>query len=227
MTKPTACTDPDTGTLLHAYEIRILSGVEMERFELHLMYCEHCMHEAHRLRQEMAALRTDQSVRQLTNTAVQGTTTRLSPLTRMRNALSFKRPVLAYLLALLLAYPAYLGLFSGGPNGVRSVRTIDLLPSRTPTTSTFKIAQNENYVMAFMYHGAVVGREYRIVLCADNGSVVWTIDKFNDFDANEIGRALVPAELMKSGRYSLSVTDLSLNEDSPRRVQTYEFRLVE
>jgi len=36
------CTDERLGVLLHAYELKLLGKDEVERFEMHLLHCEHC-----------------------------------------------------------------------------------------------------------------------------------------------------------------------------------------
>ena len=58
------CTEQETGDLLHAYEIGALSEADVERFEIHLMHCEHCYEQVKDFQREAALLFEDSEVKE-------------------------------------------------------------------------------------------------------------------------------------------------------------------
>ncbi len=224
MTQTIKCTDLDTGALIHAYEIGILTAEDIERFELHLMDCEHCMSQVSKFENEMVAIRTDESIQQQTSKAVKKIDKDSSYFSKILELISFRKPTIAYIIVLLLIYPAYLGLFTKSNDEIQTAQTINLMPTRASTP--FKITQNDNYILTFVYYGAVEGKQYQIVLKSENGITIWYSEEFAGFDQFEIGRIIIPAKLMEPSKYSLTITDMSLSKSETRRTQQYEFKLT-
>ena len=109
MTVP-KCTDSKIGSLLFAYEIGALGSEDIDRFELHLLECEHCFLAAKRFASFAKMLREDGMMRDEIARTASGDST-LSFWKRMRRylwpPLPFPfRPALTYLVILVLLYPA-------------------------------------------------------------------------------------------------------------------------
>jgi len=60
------CCDKSIGTLLHAYELRVLTEQDTERFEIHLLQCDFCSHQVELFQREAAMLRNDDDVAWIT-----------------------------------------------------------------------------------------------------------------------------------------------------------------
>ena len=58
------CTDMRLGNRLYAYETGLLTGPELEEFELHLLTCQHCNDRAQAFHQEARMIRHDPEVKQ-------------------------------------------------------------------------------------------------------------------------------------------------------------------
>ncbi|MCK4773655.1 MAG: zf-HC2 domain-containing protein, partial [Candidatus Krumholzibacteria bacterium] len=112
------CTDHKIGDLLHAFELDQLDAEQQEAFELHLLSCDHCFEQVSRFEGVASLLRSDADVQELVRsaaTALEPETERESLWSRLLDALWPKttfllKPVVSYLIVILLAFPAYVGL---------------------------------------------------------------------------------------------------------------------
>lgn len=223
------CKDPDLGVLLHAYELNVLSEEDIERFEIHLLGCEHCFDQLKNFEQEAALLTSDDEVRELVGDAVREEYPQAELLLRRLwryiwpdTPVVFK-PALAYLLILLMILPAYHGLKKFTEGQIRAVQTISLFPGRSTAEDVFKISVGDDGLISFVFRGAVVGESYRVVIECEDGRVVFRDDAFRRFDEYETGRLLLPIVKMKPGGYRLVITDPRV--EPPLNKQEYSFKI--
>lgn len=206
------CTDKDIGALLHAYEINALSDDDLKKFEAHILSCEHCFEQVQSFETESEILRADAAVRREVRLAVDAKkVTRPSLVSGLLRYLwpdtpLVLKPALAYFAIVLLAYPAYKGIVSGGgPDGMREIQSISLIPSRSMTNAVLHSTGGKDGLITFVYPGAEVGKEYKLTIERDDGTIVMTNDAFAGFDEYETGRVVIPVDRMDDGDYRLVI----------------------
>jgi hypothetical protein len=228
MTSP-GCTDPELGALLFAYETGALSAEDTKRFELHLLECEHCFKEAESFSKYSKMLREDEIVRDEIVKIPDSTETSKSIRQRLwshlwpARPLPF-RPAIVYLLILVLLYPAYRGVFHTDKPDFSQVQSISLVPARSTGQATFLISSGLDGIISFVYHGAVPGKEYSVVIKTEDGSVIMSDDSFTAFDNFKTGWLRFPVNLMKPGLYRLDVRDPEETQSGNK--QSYSFRII-
>jgi hypothetical protein len=113
------CTDPRDGSLLHAYEVGALSPADFKRFEIHLLKCAQCFERVKQFQAEAELLVLDDDVKETVRKIDKSHSRQESWIGRLgayvwpKAPFVFK-PAVAYLLALLLAIPAYRGIVRPG-----------------------------------------------------------------------------------------------------------------
>jgi hypothetical protein len=116
------CTDPEIGSLLHAYEVGALSETDAKRFEVHILGCEQCFRRIKDFEYEAALLFEDEDVKEMVDRIDRAHLRRHSPAGRLwrylwpKAPLIFK-PAIAYLLILLMVIPAYRGVMRSDHEG--------------------------------------------------------------------------------------------------------------
>ena len=224
------CKDLDLGNLLHAYELNALSEEDTERFETHLLECEHCFNELKNFEQESILLSSDNEIKKL----IKETTRKEYPesesfLRRFWRYIwpetpLFFKPALAYLLILLMILPAYRGLKKLTEDKIRRVdQIISLFPDRSTAEEVFKISVGGDGLISFVFRGAVAGESYRVVIESEDGREIFRDDAFINFDEYETGQVLLPLAKMKPGSYRLVITDP--RAEPPLNRQEYIFRI--
>ncbi|UCD63618.1 MAG: zf-HC2 domain-containing protein [Candidatus Zixiibacteriota bacterium] len=220
------CTDKDLGALKHAYELGALTGEEAERFEVHLLSCPECFEEVRKMEAESFLLRTDMSVRREVRQAVDRTAPGPSLARRLftylwpETPLVF-RPAVALIAFALLIYPAYLGVRGPDDVGIREIQSITLVPTRSSTDQVLKARTGHDGLIAFVYPGAMVGKEYHLTVESEDGTALMSTETFTGFDRYETGRIVIPLGQLKKGTYRLTVKDPRGME--PYREQVYVF----
>ena len=223
------CKDSDLGNLLHAYELNVLSEEDIERFEIHLMECEHCFNQLKNFEQEATLLSSDDEVRELVREVSREEYPESeSFLKRIWRYLwpetpLFFKPALAYLLILLMILPVYHGLKKLTENEIRPVQAISLFPDRSTAEEVFKISVGGDGLISFVFRGAVAGESYRVVIESEDGREIFRDDAFINFDEYETGQVLLPLAKMKPGSYRLVITDP--RAEPPLNRQEYIFRI--
>jgi len=221
------CTDPKTGEFLHAYELNALSEEDTERFETHLLECEHCFEQLKSFEREANLLVSDQAVKKLIKKSVveesQESESFLKKLWRYiwpDTPFIFK-PVLAYLLILLLIIPTYYGLRKVTETEIRPVQNISLTPFRSAGEDVFKISLGKDGLINFVFEGAVVGKSYQVIIKSEDGRLIFRENAFNTFDEYGHGRLLLPLTKMKPGDYRLTITDPRAKPSLNQREYTF------
>jgi hypothetical protein len=223
------CKDSDLGQLLHAYELNALSQEDSERFETHLLGCEHCFSQLKSFEQEAALLTSDDEVKQLIGEAAAEESPQEESLLKKfwrylwpETPVVFK-PAMAYLLILLMILPAYHGLRKLTKDQIRPVQIISLFPDRSIPEDVFKISAGGDGLLSFVFRGAVAGEDYHLLIESQDGRVVFQDDAFSSFDQYGTGRLLLPLSKMRPGEYRLVIIEPDV--ETPFNRQEYSFRI--
>ncbi len=226
------CTDRKLGHLLHAYETGLLSPDDADRFEIHFLECAHCFNQLHEFEEETDMLMADDQIKELViedyRDELQGGQSLLIRLWRHlwpEAPLVFK-PALAYLVILLLIFPAYQGLQkrTEEEKGIQSVQSINLYPYRVAEEPVIQKDMGDG-LLVFVFRGAVPGGIFQVVIKAEDGTEMYREDEFTGFDEYETASLLLPLDEMEPGVYTLKITDP--DPGSPFEDQQYSFRIVE
>jgi hypothetical protein len=206
------CTDRNVANLLHGYELGTLTDEERERFEVHLLQCEHCHNLLTGFERESSLLVSSEAAREAVERA-------LLPQVGLRrfagriwrrlwpDAPFVFRPAVIYVVILLLIVPAYLGL--RGPDALLVTevgQTVHLSPTRTVSAAFSKTA-DDNGLLTFEFDGYRPDGVYRVAIEFEDGAVVYENSEFSSFDEREIGGLNLEISEMAPGRYRLTVTD--------------------
>lgn len=221
------CNDPDLGALLHAYELNVLSEEDSERFETHLMECEHCFNQLKSFERGAALLSSDDEVKKLIKEAVREEYPQSESLLKRlwrciwpETPFVFK-PALAYIVILLMILPAYYGLKRSPERSIMRVQQISLIPHRSGAESVFKISAGGDGLIRFVFRGAIPGENYHVLIQSENGRVIFQDDSFDEFDEYGAGLLSLSLTKLKPGSYKLVITDP--RADPPLNRQEYSF----
>jgi Asp-tRNA(Asn)/Glu-tRNA(Gln) amidotransferase C subunit len=223
------CKDSNLGELLHAYELNALSEEDTERFETHLLECEHCFNQLKNFEQEAVLLSSDDEVKKIIREAVveefprsESFLKRLWRYIWPETPLVFK-PVLAYIVILLMILPAYYGLKRSPEQRIMSVQQISLIPDRSGEESLFKVSAGGRGLIRFVFREAIAGEKYHVVIQSEDGRVIFQDDSFDKFDEYGTGLLSLPLAKAKPGSYRLLITDPLA--EPPLNKQEYSFSI--
>jgi hypothetical protein len=224
------CEDTDLGRLLHAYELGGLSEEDAESFEIHLLECEHCFGELKAFEEAAALLCSDQEVAELVGQNALGTEgSPGSVLERLWHhlwpdaPLVFK-PILAYLLVLLLILPAYWGLRRSPVVGINPPQVMTLLPEKSPAEGKFQAGTDRDGELRFEFRDAIVNQSYLVLIESENGENIYRNRDFNTFDDYGWGELIIPHARMSPGYYKLTIA--GPRKGLGRDTSYYYFRVV-
>lgn len=222
------CTDSAIGELRHAYEIGALSVEDTEKFEIHLLSCESCYSEVAHFEKAATLMRTDMEVRRELRQAALGRERKPSFVTSLVQYLwpetpVLLRPAVAFFMMALLIYPAYLGMKGSSDSGMREIQAISMIPSRSAAGSIFWASPGQDGLISFVYPGAMVGKEYHLMIETADGKELMSIESFTGFDGYETGRIVIPLDRFDEGTYRLVISDPEGTD--PQREQVYVFEV--
>lgn len=222
------CTNPKLGEMIHAYELNALSEEKRDQFEIHLLECESCFEEVRSFEARADIILNDPEVRRdLKAAAVEtsGENIRTGIFRRFLwpEAPFILRPAVAFILILLLLYPAYLGLRRSSNQLARPVVSVGLFPTRSNGIEAVSVTPGMDLVVSFVYHGATPGTVYRVNISDESGLLVFHDDNYSDFDRYEIGNVLVPGRYLHPGKYVVTIAETGGKRTDGRQV--YEFRI--
>ena len=225
------CIDPQIGNLLHAYELRLLSAEERERFEIHLIACEHCSQEVESFAPALESMASDATTRAVVDEAAREVGAKAPLLSRMRAWLwpdtpLVLKPALAYLIILLMVVPAYYGLKRPKKADIRAVsQTVELIPTRSTSLKIFKKSLGEVALLAFVFEAAETGKSYRVAIESEDGNLIYDNSEFRHFDWSKTGTLPLSLSGMKLGKYHVLITDP--HDSSASKRQEYYFEIEE
>lgn len=212
-----ACTDPELGAMLHAWELGMLSDVDRERFELHLLQCGHCADEVAQFRSVINLLNRDPAFRPESVPSSEVLAPTAIPLWRRR----LTRVLLAAAAVTALAIPAY-RMFFVPKNVTSSVQRLDLVPVRGDGDHAIRASRGGTIDIRFYVDTAGVGTNIRLLITSGH-HVVFAADTFRDLTASGTGHLVLPDSLFHTGMYMLQIFPVSDSAVSP--VQSYHFRV--
>jgi hypothetical protein len=222
-----ACVSPELGQLLAAYEIGGLDESDAERFEIHLLECEHCFKEVESFRVYADVLRSDPRARAAAEQAVH----EHDRAERMRAGMPRARPR-AWLLWSLGGALVGLMLSLGGVTLLRRVGSlssaqpavvVQLVPDRGADTPSIAEVVGHPVVVLFVFADARPGQPYHVTLRASDGQVVYDEPDYRAFDAYETGSLVLPAGTLSRGTCILTIRDPQ--GDPKTSTQEYRFRV--
>jgi len=208
----TECIDPELGVLLHAYELRVLPEEGIEKFEIHLLSCAHCLEQLQRFTGVTSQLRDSDFVKELISNEENYNEITTSSAGTFRKylwpdaPLVFK-PGFAYFVLLLTVSSILSGLWPPVDDGIRHIQHLQLTPARSASSDTIQLSPGRDILASFVFREAVPDVSYSVTIVDENGTaVVWEED-FKGFDEYETGRMLIPEGLLKPGNYKLIIVD--------------------
>jgi len=223
------CNNPKIGRMLHAYELSSLSEEDLERFELHLMKCPHCLREVEGFENEASILTQDDEAKTIVSSAIDTSDKKASLGRRILSLIRPKwplllRPAIAYFVVILMAFPTYRYLMvtqrpSSGP-----IFTITLSDTRSVAESIAMVDSDYWAVqIQFVCSKTEPGKSYQIRLKSDEiGGLLKEWD-YDSFDSLGIGRLGFSPSLLKAGDYTVEVRDPEAGSESV--LQIYHFTM--
>lgn len=223
-----ACCDTDTGEMLHAYELRLLTAEETERFEIHLLRCCHCFARLTRFEENIFLMTEDEQVKSIFGHAFGGKRRSVRTLPeRLRAHLwpaAVFKPAFAYIAVILLIIPAYFLMVRTerqAPGVYQSIHLYDFRSARDPV---FKMDAGLDGEIKFRIPDAVPGQSYGIIIKNEKGDEIFRDASFSGFDAFGVGSTIFPREEMKPGRYTITIIDSTV--DPPLETEKI-FRIID
>jgi hypothetical protein len=223
------CTDSELGVLLLAYELGALPPEEIERFEMHLLECDHCLNEVKSFRQETALLAGDSEVKSITEAKSRMAVESKSLPERILGAIWPKtsfvlKPAVMYAVILLMLIPAYYGLRRDQGSAVTEIsQTLELVDRRDDSIGSFNRDQGEWVLLTFQHDSAEVGESYHLTIESEDGEVIHDNPEYRGFDWTRRGKLQLRLSDFEPGKYRLLITDL--NSDSSSRMLERLFRV--
>ena len=215
---------------MHAYEIGTLSEQEREKFEIHLLACEHCASLLEAFETQASLLVTSSKVMAVVDEVMSEKARTGSWAGKFLRhlwpevPLVFK-PAVAYLVVLLLAIPAYYGLRDSGQPTVSELgQVVHLSPVRS-AAKTLAQGISDNGLLTFEFDGYRPGSVYSVTIESEDGTVVYCNDQFSSFNEREIGSLDLRISEMRPGQYRLIISEPP--SDSATVSQEYLFRIKE
>ncbi|MCP4582280.1 MAG: hypothetical protein GY839_11750 [candidate division Zixibacteria bacterium] len=218
------CIDPQIGSLLYAYELKGLSEKEIERFEIHLLKCDYCLNEVNEFKDHAAIINEDDAVKQIVQDSVGDKSITISLWRQLwrhlwPEAKFVFKPAVSYLVIFLLAFPAIDWLTYHGKDEVRTIFAVTLLAERSPTDNI--VPRDCEVAINFSFREVIEGHSYQISIKSKDDKIVYVIEDYSGFNKYDNVCIYLPANMLKSGRYSLTIKDL--NDESLSVEQTYYF----
>jgi hypothetical protein len=218
------CVDRKFGMFLHAYELNALAEEEAERFELHLLECEHCFREVETFGRELMVLRTDEGIN-----AAARESSRENIVERFFKRFSGGRKTavagtLAMIATLLIiAIPVYLGLIKPAIFGGGEMQSV-LFNDNRMGVKPLMISQGDKARIDIIFHEVAPDKAYLIEMMHLDDSLIVESRLFDQFDANGRGTLVVSLRDKKPGLYVLTMRDPNVKPAVSLR--EYTFRIM-
>ena len=222
------CQYPKIGEMLHAYELNQLDPENREKFEIHLLECEHCFNEVANFEKIAEVMTQDPEIRDVvameigveTGKSESSLWTRIWRLLWPQTSFVLK-PAVVYLVIILMAYPAYRGIHKATDNNIRQVVPLNLVPNRSSSAEV--IQSGNDILLTFVFNGALPEKFYDVEIKTSTGEVIYRNERFKGFDKYEVGRLIIPESKIGKGEYTLTIHDR--NQDSSNPEQSYSFSI--
>ena len=219
------CVDKKLGVLLHAYELNALAEEDAERFELHLLECEHCFREVETFGREVAVLCTDEGIK-----AAARKSSRENLVEKFLRRFSGGRKAavaraLAVIAALLIiVIPAYLALNKPAMLGGGELQSLTLTQFRSGGTPPLKISLGDKARIEFAFREAAEGKTYLVRIMSVDDSLAVESHEISEFDEGGMGQLVISLRDKQPGIYSLTIIDP--NVKPVMSLIEYNFRIM-
>ncbi len=207
-----SCKDSKMHSMLHAYELGMLSGGEKDEFEAHLLECEFCFAHIKEFMPRGAILVASPEIKRLLGSVVgerQSTESRRRKIWELiwpQRLPVLLRPAILIGLLVLIIYPAYVGIFDRPGDKVTSVAEIGLWQARSKMA--YAVEEGDAVVLSFVCPDGESIRGYSVVLTNPLGKVIYADEEFQGVDKYRVGRLLLPRKVVSPGEYILVVRSL-------------------
>jgi len=208
------CVNTELGEMLHAYETGVLSEHDSEAFEVHLIECRYCRNEVLRFETASTMIRHDPTFRDIADSIE---SSKPEPKSFFKSILSFLwpntplifKPAIGFLLILLLAYPAYLGVMvQTGSISVESIgpgeRVMTLSAYRSISVPSFAADESVRIDLSASYQYIEYDGRPLIIRIV---SVETEKEVFRSDDWQLSQELRIPANSLDPGKYSLELED--------------------
>lgn len=218
------CTDVRIGARLHAYELGLLEGEDLDQFEAHLLECPVCCEDLYAREQTVRLLLESEHIREAVRDS--GEMGKQQP-NRLAGAgetpaRRFRLFALAAAVVLLL-YPAYVGMRELTREPIEEVQAFTLVPTRSQAVPVLHRSEGISATLMFACRGCAPDRRYRLSIASEDGAVVFQDDSFGPFSEFGTAHLLLRLHGLADGEYRLAVFDRP--ETQPAVLQEYQFRI--
>ncbi len=203
------CIDKKIGVLIHGYELGVLEGDELEKFQLHLMECDYCFSQVQDFEDYMRVFQGSDTVKKMIEMWDRDQATRPSFGRRLTQYLwprtpFFFRPIVPYLLVLIMILPVYFGFRSliESPS-IESLQSIRLTPMRSNSDNVVSLGLDRDVVVAFAVPEGV--ESYTVIITAEGTDAAIFRRQLTGVNEFNMGELLLPLEKLALGNYRLSV----------------------
>lgn len=211
----TNCIDSRIGEKLHAYELNLLDGAELEEFEQHLLQCSACAEDLKCSAEVSAVLKNDAAIQSIA--AEMAPETESTPSSRLRdaNASFLLRPALLLVVIALLIYPAYLGMRSQRPEtpGLAPVEAhVSLVQTRdSGMRATFSASKRTN--LTVMFPNTNRKETYRLEIIRVGDSTTVYANAKTTLDEALTASVVMEPNGLKKGDYAVRLRNLDGSGD--------------
>jgi Putative zinc-finger len=213
------CTDPGLGSMLHAWELGMLSDEDRQRFELHLLRCETCADEACQFSQAGKLLQGDSELRPAADELVKIRDTMPPESHTVRRKIT--RILLVAAVILAVAIPIY-RMTMPPHNESHAVQRLNLVPIRGDGENTVRRNLGGTVEILFYMENIRPNSEYRVVLTTSANSILFYDDHYRRSGASGSGKITLPANTLPVGICTLIIFP---SGDSSAVLHKYNFRV--
>jgi hypothetical protein len=222
------CINPSLGKLLHAYELKSLTPEETDRFELHLLECDHCFNEVSSMVDEIGTMLYDEPTKQAITDLAGQPLPSAEPVSFWRHFWPFRTPLLLrpgfiYALLVIALIPAYIGVSSLITSKAHPIQSIGLYQTRSVEIPILDKSRGSDAVINFLLDNFSRNDILSVTIKGNDGRAVYANENFTGVDDQGIGRLYLEFDRFKAGSYTLEV--INRKQQSPADRSVFEFTI--
>lgn len=202
------CTNPQLSEKLFAFELGMLSDIESAEVEAHIYECEACFESAKKFLPAAGLLRHDPEVKDLAGTEIDITREEDEGSKGSLVGGSLRKYLLAALLVLAAAYPAYWLAFESGST-YQVAQVLTLTPMRSSGNNLVSLEMAGEVSIEFVVEEYKPGAEFNLLLTSMGGDTLFSDISYDDFTADGLGAFSLPVGLFRQDSYLLTISDPS------------------
>jgi|GEM_PF-6600982 len=211
----TNCTESSIGVKLHAYELNLLRGAELEEFEQHLLQCSACVEELKISAKVSTVLRVDAAVQSIAaEFAIENKSAAVSRLWDT-NVFVLLRPALLLIVIAILIYPAYLGMQSQ-PEDTPSLMPVEAHLSLVQTRDggpKSTLSAGKRTALTVMFPNTNRKDVYRLEVMRIGDSIAVYSNAKTSLDESLTASVVVEPNSLKMGDYIVRLRNLDGSGD--------------